>query len=69
MTPRLGDFLRKTEVPGSGVIRLSLIACPLGDCEHEFKTHEPRSNHYLEEHSPQDFGLSPRLAADGGERP
>ena len=58
--------LQRTEIPGQGVVRVSLTACPLGDCGHEFEKYEPRWRHYLDDHTPEDCGLSPRLTADGG---
>ena len=42
---------------GKGAVRNRLTACPL--CGHNFERHEPRWKHFLNEHDPEDAGLSP----------
>lgn len=37
--------------------RLRLVDCPF--CDHTFDEKEPRWLHFLEEHDPEDAGLSP----------
>ena len=60
--------LRRTEYAGQAVVQVTLTACPAQNCAHEFDAHEQRWRHFLDEHTPADFGLSPQLAADGGEQ-
>lgn len=47
---------------GRGCVRTRLTGCPL--CGQAFDDHEPRWKHFLDEHEPEDAGLSPV-----GERP
>ncbi|MFC3476267.1 hypothetical protein [Halobacterium litoreum] len=55
--------LERISYPGQPVVQVRLETCP---CGHEFDDGESRSQHFLDDHTPADFGLSPRLAADGG---
>lgn len=53
--------------------RVCLIACPACDepvNPHRHPAHEnvPAVEDHLKEHEPRDFGLSPRVATDGGEK-
>ena len=41
---------------------VTLVSCPL--CGHEFDDHEPRWQHFLEEHEPEDAGLTPLRGED-----
>lgn len=41
---------------GRGVARNRLVACPL--CGYSFDEHERRWKHFLDEHSPEDAGLT-----------
>lgn len=66
---RRGSIEIKTYARSKRVIRL--VACPF--CEHTFEHKEPRWRHFLEDHEPEDAGLSPieeptpELVTDGGE--
>lgn len=44
---------------GGGPEEVTLIACPLPWCEHEFEENDQRHVHFEEAHRPEDFGLSP----------
>jgi len=52
---------------------IRLLSCPF--CGHEFDSHEPRWKHFLDQHNPEDAGLSPlnerapKLVPDGGQDP
>ncbi len=45
--------------------KLRLVACPLADCEYKIEHwHRPRtsiSDHLLNDHNPEDFGLNPPI--------
>lgn len=57
--------LEQLTYPGQSVVQLRLTECP---CGHEFEAGDERSQHFLEDHSPEDFGLSsPSDFADGGD--
>lgn len=49
---------------GGGLTTITLTECP---CGYEFDENEPRHLHFLFDHAPEDFGLEPRVATDGGE--
>jgi len=63
----VGVTLERTAYAGQGLVRVTLTACPAQNCTHEFSSHEPRWKHFLDDHTPEDFGLSPQLVADGGQ--
>ena len=42
---------------GHGYVQVRLVSCPL--CGKDFEDHEPRWLHFLDEHGPEDAGLSP----------
>lgn len=46
---------------------LVLTRCPVDWCRADLTGATKTSHHFLNEHTPEDFGLSPLGAADGGE--
>ncbi|MFB6114381.1 MAG: hypothetical protein ABEJ58_09825 [Halodesulfurarchaeum sp.] len=49
--------LERTRFEGHGEIRNRLVQCPF--CGHDFDDQEPPWLHFLENHGPEDAGLSP----------
>lgn len=54
--------LERSVYEGRGCVRVKLTVCPY--CGHVFADHEPRWKHFLDNHGPEDAGLSP-----AGEQP
>lgn len=48
-----------------GLRTFTIISCP--SCGYDFGPREPRWRHFHDDHTPEDFGLEPRVATDGGE--
>lgn len=55
------------EYDDCGVVMTRFVDCPL--CGYEFGHQEPRWKHFLDDHTPDDAGLSPLGTVTGGVEP